>query len=106
MTDTADIYRYIGAENAHGRTVQKKTLVLEKIRCRVSFSSIDSTAKENYAAKAVRAVKLFVPAETVLQAGDFAVILREGEQIAAGKCSSAAVYPTHREYNLSEEEYA
>lgn len=106
MTDTADIYRYIGEENTYGRTVQKKTLVLEKIRCRVSFASVGSTTNENYASKSVRSVKLFVPADVALQAGDVAVILREGEQIAAGKCSLAAVYPTHREYSLEEEHYA
>lgn len=93
MTDRATITR-----EAWNGTAWERVVAYEGLPCALSRAPQTPTASITGLWEAVPEcqgqMSLFVPRDTVLQAGDRAEIRREG-QVLLGICSAALPYPSH-----------
>lgn len=83
------------------RTTYKEVDVITDEPCRISFSSIPSTApNENLAAGIAQAVKLFIAPELEIQAGSRIAVTQNGRTLLFTRTGESATYTTHQELNL------
>lgn len=96
-----DIYVLKAYTNkANGRTAQKETRILHNEPCRISYSSIASTASQNDAAEVRQVIKLFIAKDIEIPEGAKLAITQEGRTEVYKRSGKPAVYSAHQEVIL------